>query len=140
MDNTQQHYPPEHLSSWSRPDAKVAIPRLQNINYHLPATARPQRPRTDVVSKACTQCRKRKIKCSGDRPRCTNCQRQGKDHACHYEQERKDRLRGALRKVQILTELLNDVSSQLDEKGKNKIQEVLASFEDDTPLPQTPSV
>lgn len=52
MDNTQQHYPPEHLSSWSRPDAKVAIPRLQNINYHLPATARPQRPRTDVVSKA----------------------------------------------------------------------------------------
>ncbi|KAJ6202859.1 hypothetical protein J3E72DRAFT_435556 [Bipolaris maydis] len=90
MDNTQQHYPPEHLSSWSRPDAKVAIPRLQNINYHLPATARPQRPRTDVVSKAC--------------------------------------------------HLLNDVSSQLDEKGKHKIQEVLASFEDDTPPPLTPSV
>lgn len=46
----------------------------------------------------------------------------------------------ALRKVQILTDLLNDVSSQLDEKGKHKIQEVLASFEDDTPPPLTPSV
>lgn len=80
------------------------------------------------------------IKCSGDRPRCTNCQRQGKDHACYYEQERKDRLRGALRKVQILTALFNDVSTQLDEKGKNKIQEVLASFEDDTPSLSTPLV
>ncbi|KAJ5054983.1 hypothetical protein PSV09DRAFT_2405658 [Bipolaris maydis] len=37
-------------------------------------------------------------------------------------------------------DLLNDVSSQLDEKGKHKIQEVLASFEDDTPPPLTPSV
>lgn len=78
------------------------------------------------------------IKCSGDRPRCTNCQRQG--HGCHYEQERKDRLRGAIRKGQILAEILVEVSSQLDEAGKKKVEETLALFEDDTPPPTTPII
>lgn len=50
----KQRYAPDHSaeSSWARHDDKVAIPRLQNINYQLPATTRPQRLRTDVVSKA----------------------------------------------------------------------------------------
>lgn len=51
MENTQQQYEPERSGS-SRQDAKVAIPRLQNMNYQMSATTRPQRPRNDVVSKA----------------------------------------------------------------------------------------
>ena len=52
MENTHWQYPPQHPGSSSKLDAKVAIPRLQNIQYALPATVRPQRPRPDVVSKA----------------------------------------------------------------------------------------
>ncbi|KAF1828806.1 hypothetical protein BDW02DRAFT_634918 [Decorospora gaudefroyi] len=131
-------YPPESSSGRVRRkgDAKVAIPRIRGHDYRLPLPTRTPRVRGEVVSKACTQCRKRKIKCSGDRRRCTNCEKQG--HDCHYDQERRDRLRAATRKSQALTALLIEVSSQLDAAGRKKIEDLLASFDDDTPPPPTP--
>ncbi|CAN9346145.1 unnamed protein product [Alternaria alternata] len=42
---------------------------------------------------------------------------------------------GAQRKSHALTELLLDLSSQLDEASQKRIEETLASFEDDTPPP-----
>ncbi|KAK7217827.1 hypothetical protein V2G26_005830 [Clonostachys chloroleuca] len=35
------------------------------------------------IRQACTHCRHRKTKCSGEKPRCKNCQRVGR--SCHYE-------------------------------------------------------
>ncbi|KAJ4178131.1 hypothetical protein NW755_013407 [Fusarium falciforme] len=35
------------------------------------------------IRQACTSCRQRKTKCSGDRPRCMNCRRVNR--SCHYE-------------------------------------------------------
>ncbi|PZD23065.1 fungal specific transcription factor domain containing protein, partial [Pyrenophora tritici-repentis] len=132
MDDQYPH-PPEGPSSSNRLDAKVAIPRIQGHDYQMPTTARTPRVRTDVVSTACTQCRKRKIKCSGDRPSCFNCTKQ--DHDCHYDQGRKDRLQGAIRKNQLLIQLLINISGQLDDETKKRVEDTLASFEDDTPPP-----
>jgi hypothetical protein len=41
----------------------------------------------------------------------------------------------ATNQAQALTTLLIEVSSQLDAEGKKKVEDLLASFEDDTPLP-----
>ncbi|KAI4947245.1 hypothetical protein J4E91_006595 [Alternaria rosae] len=122
MDNGR--YPPEGSSSR---EAKVAIPRIPGHGYQMPPATRTPRARTEVVSKAV------QIKCSGNRPQCINCQRQ--DHDCHYDLERKDRLKGAQRKSHALTALLIEVSSQLDDESKKRIEDTLASFEDDTPPP-----
>ncbi|KAI4667472.1 uncharacterized protein J4E79_002160 [Alternaria viburni] len=122
MDNGR--YPPEGSSSR---EAKVAIPRIPGHGYQMPPATRTPRVRTEVVSKAV------KIKCSGHRPQCINCQRQ--DNDCHYDLERKDRLKGAQRKSHALTALLIEVSSQLDDESKKRVEDTLASFEDDTPPP-----
>ena len=46
----------------------------------------------------------------------------------------------AQRKSHALTQLLIEVSSQLDEESKKKVEDTLASFEDDTPPPPTPAL
>jgi hypothetical protein len=43
----------------------------------------------------------------------------------------------AITKTQALTALLIEVSSQLDAESKRKVEDLLASFEDDTPPPST---
>ncbi|KAI4703708.1 hypothetical protein J4E89_009931 [Alternaria sp. Ai002NY15] len=99
-------YPPEGSSSR---EAKVAIPRIPGHGYQMPPATRTPRVRTEVVSKA--------------------------DNDCHYDLERKDRLKGAQRKSHALTALLIEVSSQLDDESKKRVEDTLASFEDDTPPP-----
>ncbi|KAL1794280.1 hypothetical protein ACET3X_007701 [Alternaria dauci] len=110
-------YPPEGSNSR---EPKVAIPRIPGQNYHLPPATRAPRVRGEVVSKAAMY---------------PVSQKKGEMLCCHYDLERKDRLKGAQRKLHTLTELLLDVSSQLDDASKKKIEETLASFEDDTPPP-----
>ncbi|KAJ4212789.1 hypothetical protein NW759_011429 [Fusarium solani] len=52
-------------------------------------SSRPQAPPSSGsggirrIRQACTSCRQRKTKCSGDRPRCMNCRRVNR--SCHYE-------------------------------------------------------
>ncbi|RAR10623.1 fungal specific transcription factor domain-containing protein [Stemphylium lycopersici] len=113
----KQHHLPDPSAPWSRQDDKVAIPRLQNINYHLPTTTRPQRLRTDVVSKAVSA----KFATGTIGPELT-------PSLVHPVSQAK-----ALRKNQTLTDLLLQVSGQLDEESKKRVDDALASFEDDTP-------
>ncbi|EJU02521.1 hypothetical protein DACRYDRAFT_115582 [Dacryopinax primogenitus] len=52
----------------------------------------PQRPRTTVTDKifiACSYCRHRKLRCSGDTPKCTVCVRY--DQICNYDDHRRTR-------------------------------------------------
>ncbi|KAH3967881.1 hypothetical protein HBI24_024160 [Parastagonospora nodorum] len=53
--------------------SKVAIPRLPGREYYIPAksASRPRAPKSCSV--ACRQCRKRKIRCTGETPKCRNC-------------------------------------------------------------------
>ncbi|KAF2625797.1 hypothetical protein BU25DRAFT_412445 [Macroventuria anomochaeta] len=68
---------------------KVAIPKLDR--GPPPPPKKPAQNREDRVTRACKTCRKRKVKCSGDVPRCANCQATGLN--CVYEQARRDRLK-----------------------------------------------
>jgi hypothetical protein len=67
------------------PRFKVAIPRLERRE---PERKEPDKHR---VVKACNSCRKRKVKCSGENPRCRNCIES--KSTCIYPQARKDRLK-----------------------------------------------
>lgn len=55
------------------PNAKVAIPR--DVNSLGP-------PSVGRVPRACSSCRLRKVKCSGEQPICRHCREL--DLACHY--------------------------------------------------------
>lgn len=55
------------------PNAKVAIPR--DVNSLGP-------PSIGRVQRACSSCRSRKVKCSGEQPVCRQCREL--DLACHY--------------------------------------------------------
>ncbi|KAH0533090.1 hypothetical protein TsFJ059_001700 [Trichoderma semiorbis] len=56
-------------SSWERSDARARpAPTVNTIRR---------------IRQACTNCRHRKTRCSGERPRCMNCRRV--DRVCHYE-------------------------------------------------------
>ncbi|KAL7937148.1 fungal-specific transcription factor domain-containing protein [Trichoderma chlorosporum] len=56
-------------SNWERSDARARpAPTVNTIRR---------------IRQACTNCRHRKTRCSGERPRCMNCRRV--DRVCHYE-------------------------------------------------------
>lgn len=55
----------------STPAGKVAIPPLHPRLDPVPATLTVEKKRT---SKACVECRSRKIKCSGKKPTCEHCE------------------------------------------------------------------
>lgn len=69
--------------------SKVAIPKLKRHDSNRrPSIERSSHPR---ISKACDSCRIRKIRCSGERPRCRNCLDQ--PSPCTYPLARQDRLK-----------------------------------------------
>ncbi|KAJ6199975.1 hypothetical protein J3E72DRAFT_307672 [Bipolaris maydis] len=115
---------------------KVAIPRLKRPNQQTVFSKSP-RISSERVSQACNRCRRRKLKCSGTRPRCTNCTKYNED--CIYHLPRRDRLREAAHKIEVLSTLLEDIRSALDDENTKRIDDVLKEFEDDTP-PLSPSV
>ena len=67
---------------------KVAIPRLQTRSVSGRASSSKEERRVPV---ACTACRSHKIRCSGDYPRCKNCE--NADRECVYVHHRRDRLK-----------------------------------------------
>ena len=71
-DYFNQPYQPGENESMSQDPAQSG-PRNENI------------PRPKRI--ACVLCRKRKLKCDGDRPKCKTCERLG--HICEYNEERK---------------------------------------------------
>ncbi|KAF1945611.1 hypothetical protein EJ02DRAFT_451329 [Clathrospora elynae] len=81
------------------------------------------------VARACKTCRKRKVKCTGDTPRCANCERS--QLTCVYDPARRDRLGEAMRLNQSLVNLLRDLGKRVNEKDKKIIDEALQEVEDD---------
>ncbi|KAK7177770.1 hypothetical protein PSPO01_16178, partial [Paraphaeosphaeria sporulosa] len=72
VSSTRLRYPSSYASiSSSTPGIsgrKVAIPRLQRLNLSQSSKKR------ERVGRACTACRSRKIKCTGDVPQCKRCE------------------------------------------------------------------
>ncbi|CAI9629556.1 unnamed protein product [Alternaria burnsii] len=89
-----------------------------------------ERPeREERVARACKTCRKRKVRCSGDTPRCTNCERN--NLACVYDPARRDRLGEAMRLNKNLINLLKDLEGRVDEEDRKIINQTLHDVEDD---------
>ncbi|KAI8939159.1 hypothetical protein NX059_004993 [Plenodomus lindquistii] len=122
-----------------QPEAKVAIPRLKRSETTAWASKTNVRPQK-AVSKACTQCRKRKTRCSGETPQCQGCIKL--DLECRYDQARRDRLREALQRNHILTELLKDSPIHDDRQKRDRVVVVLKAIENDSPptTTNTPSI
>ncbi|KAJ5057392.1 hypothetical protein PSV09DRAFT_2431892 [Bipolaris maydis] len=77
------------------------------------------------------------MRCSGTRPRCINCTKYDED--CIYYLSRRDRLREATYKSEVLSTLLEDIRGVLDDEHKKRIDDVLKEFDNDKP-PPSPSV
>ncbi|CAN9442520.1 unnamed protein product [Alternaria alternata] len=89
-----------------------------------------ERPdREERVARACKTCRKRKVRCSGDTPRCANCERN--NLACVYDPARRDRLGEAMRLNKNLLNLLKDLKGRVDEEDRKIINQTLHDVEDD---------
>ncbi|XPS68919.1 hypothetical protein M3J09_001199 [Ascochyta lentis] len=115
---------------------KVAIPKLDRPP---PPLKGPERNREDRVTRACKTCRKRKVKCSGNIPRCLNCQASGLD--CIYEQARRDRLKEATDLNHTFVTLFAELSTKLSDHDRRRVQDVIDAAEDDMMQPHpTPSV
>ncbi|CAI6333747.1 unnamed protein product [Periconia digitata] len=115
---------------------RVAIPRLERRGGdYRPA---PTRNATKRVTKACVDCRTRKIRCSGEIPKCQNCITHGL--ICTYPQARTDRLKSATSHVAQLVDLLKDLSVQVDEEGQKKIDQIMLSLEGNSATASTKPV
>ncbi|RII19286.1 hypothetical protein CUC08_Gglean001950 [Alternaria sp. MG1] len=80
-------------------------------------------------ARACKTCRKRKVRCSGDTPRCANCERN--NLTCVYDPARRDRLGEAMRLNKNLLNLLKDLKGRVDEEDRKIINQTLHDVEDD---------
>ncbi|KAL9103120.1 MAG: hypothetical protein Q9163_001799 [Psora crenata] len=116
-------------------EGKVAIPRLRRESdaYATASTSTADKPR---VAHACEPCRSRKTKCSGDRPSCKHCVKNGLK--CFYSDGKRDRIKkqvGTLAdRLNGLEELLRDLSLNANENDRERIQQALAHgtpFEDE---------
>ncbi|KAF1967985.1 hypothetical protein BU23DRAFT_280974 [Bimuria novae-zelandiae CBS 107.79] len=110
--------------------SKVAISRLQRHGPEEPPSEKKEEPRKPRVGRACLSCRHRKIKCTGDSPRCANCI--ASDLDCVYDQARRDRLKSATSRNRELAQLLRDLSSRVDDADRALIQDALEGYEDDS--------
>lgn len=111
-------------------NGKVAIPKLDR-GPPPPPKPPSSHNREDRVTRACKNCRKRKVKCSGEVPSCINCHTNGL--TCVYEQARRDRLKEAIDLNHAFVTLFKDLSlsAQLNDEEKRRIQDVIDTAEDD---------
>ncbi|KAF3011007.1 hypothetical protein E8E13_010807 [Curvularia kusanoi] len=117
---------------------KVAIPKLDRGLHPPPPKGPPSQNREDRVVRACKNCRKRKVKCSGDVPRCVVCQTN--DLNCVYEQSRRDRLKEASDLNYVFLNLFKDISPRLGDEDRKRIQDVIDVAEDDILEPSSTAV
>ncbi|KAF2014288.1 hypothetical protein BU24DRAFT_423283 [Aaosphaeria arxii CBS 175.79] len=110
-------------------NTKVAIPRLTTQSHQVKSAQSPTTGRSSAAryrtTKACHNCRRRKIRCSGTTP-CRYCLEQ--DVECEYQPGRRDRLRDATDRVESLSSLLRDLARRglLGEDDQRKVEELLA--------------
>ncbi|KAJ5740589.1 hypothetical protein N7493_000461 [Penicillium malachiteum] len=97
---------------------RVAIPRLPDRS----PLKKPSR-----VARACNECRSRKAKCDGRRPKCGQCVKTSL--SCVYSKPKRDREKVELewmkQKVDIYEKLLLEISQQVDSPVGHKISQVL---------------
>ncbi|KAF2873127.1 fungal-specific transcription factor domain-containing protein [Massariosphaeria phaeospora] len=103
---------------------KVAIPRLQR-----PAQAQNSVRDRRRVSRACTECRRHKIKCSGDTPKCQHCEAMGSN--CVYVMPRKDKLRDVTERAARMATYLTDLQNRVSGDEAERIKQILATAHDD---------
>ncbi|CAN9415083.1 unnamed protein product [Alternaria alternata] len=130
------------MESSSGLGAKVAIPRLKQPDQQT-VLQKPPRIRSEKVEKACNRCRKRSTynidsilataPTSYFVPRCINCTKYDKD--CIYHLSRRDRLREATHKSEVLSTLLEDIRGALDDEHTKRVDDALKVFENDMPSP-----
>ncbi|KAG7100923.1 Filamentous growth regulator 27 like protein [Verticillium longisporum] len=95
-----------HIRSMAAPPHVVGL-----LNHHPPPTrlALP-RQQTQAIKVACEACRKRKGKCTGERPSCRFCNERG--YKCEYDSEPMQTRSQALRRQnEILRRCHRDASS-----------------------------
>ncbi|KAJ6036398.1 hypothetical protein N7540_000677 [Penicillium herquei] len=97
---------------------RVAIPRLPDQS----PVKKPSR-----VARACNECRSRKAKCDGRRPKCGQCVKT--TLACVYSEPKRDREKVELewmkQKVDTYEKLLLEISQQVDTPVGHRISQVL---------------
>ncbi|CAI6309904.1 unnamed protein product [Periconia digitata] len=108
--------------------SKVAIPRLERRHLDRSAERKGDGRQEKRVRKACTNCRKRKVKCSGEQPSCLNCE--AAEIECYYEPARRDKLRSATHQNQSLIALLNDLRLRVNDADKQTIDDALKHVDD----------
>lgn len=101
---------------------KIAIPRLERRDQPPQKSAEPNRHR---VSRACLNCRSRKVKCNGAQPRCKNCEDNSTN--CVYASSRRDRLKTATDHNQDMIRLLTDLMERSAAADKARIESLLTS-------------
>jgi hypothetical protein len=120
--------------------SKMPIPPLkrhrddENQPKASPSQRRPRVPR------ACVRCRRRKVKCGGEKPRCQNCL--SNEEPCVYVQGRRDRLKASVRSLtdidiyiltasrvtghnQSMINFLKRIRGQVAEEHRLQIEELL---------------
>lgn len=120
---------PEADDAADRAD-KIAIPRLEGRREKRQEKPRPLKPRKSRIQRACNNCRRRKVRCTGEPLRCRNCAEQGT--TCVYSMARRDRFKEATQKNVELVALLRDLSLHVDEEGASMIEKHLESLGDQT--------
>lgn len=112
---------PPRFISVHRTALPVQIPRLtpKSINTHLAKWER--------TSRACTSCRSKKIKCSGEESRCRECIKSGVE--CVYDKSRRDRLKHITDQNAMLMNTLKELSTRVDEGERARILNLLQEIE-----------
>ncbi|KAH5406532.1 hypothetical protein HBI46_190430 [Parastagonospora nodorum] len=119
--------------------SKVAIPRLPGREYYIPAKSASRLRAPKSCSVACRQCRKRKIRCTGETPKCRNCL---VGHVrCVYSLSRGNRLKEANERNESLVGFLKHLGTSYGGQVQLEIDEFLGGLESDsdgdTTSPQT---
>jgi hypothetical protein len=84
--------PPAQGSGDTTAASKVAIPRLEGRHGKKQEKPRkPKPPPNSRTQRACDNCRKRKVRCTGEPEQCRNCVEQGA--ICVYSMARRDRFK-----------------------------------------------
>ncbi|OBR10199.1 Fungal specific transcription factor domain-containing protein [Colletotrichum higginsianum IMI 349063] len=105
------------LQSRVEPPSSSCQCMLSNMNMadsmEPPATTSPAPAAMAIkrIRQACTTCRQKKVKCSGDRPRCVNCRRAMQ--RCQYEPYSVASASLSRNSAAALLGLTNDVISQM---------------------------
>ncbi|KAJ5982206.1 hypothetical protein N7451_012306 [Penicillium sp. IBT 35674x] len=111
---------PDHraMGSHATPN-RIPIPRIPNRHKDL---------QTRRTAHACDECRSRKTKCDGDKPRCAQCASAGVDE-CVYSQSQQDKerkqLESANSEVDRYEGLLREISQEVDVSVARKISKAL---------------